>query len=148
MDPICEPAIAASQAKALPAAPKGLVLVVDDHEATLYALTRTLEVRGFRVIAVQSGQQAVGALCTLVPTFAVVDANMPDMDGLSLLSWMKSQPHLATVPVILCSAGLAQSNIQRARDLGALYIQKLDPRWFDLPEFLAQITPPSAPSNN
>lgn len=131
-----------------PVADKGLVLVVDDHEATLYALTRTLEARGFRVVAAPSGQQAVAALRTLVPSFALIDANMPDMDGLSLLSWIKSQHHLVNVPVILCSAGLAPTHIQRALDLGALYVQKLEPRWFDLPEFLMQINLPSAPSIN
>lgn len=147
MDASSQPATLALHSRP-PVLDKGLVLVVDDHEATLYAVTRMLQSRGFRTMGASSGQHAITALRTLVPTFAVIDANMPDMDGLDLLSWIKSQHHLAKVPVVLCSAGLTPAKVQRGLELGAIYVQKLDPHWFELPKLMTEITPPSMPSNN
>ena len=147
MDASTQPAPAALHGR--PAvADQGLVLVVDDHEATLYAVTRLLQSRGFRTVAAPSGRHAITALRTFVPTFAVIDANMPDMDGLDLLAWIKAQHHLVKVPVVLCSAGLTPAKVQRGLELGAIYVQKLDPHWFELPTLLTEIALPSTPSNN
>jgi CheY-like chemotaxis protein len=66
--------------------PRGeLVLVVDDHPAVLEAVRLLLECKGYRVLAVAQGSEAV-RLCTSQPgevALVVTDMMMPGMDGVA-----------------------------------------------------------------
>ena len=80
------PAMAASLAKARVELPRGhgeLVLVVDDEEAILKGVGKTLEFFGYRVLTASNGAEAVAIYRQHQPDIAVVltDMAMPVMDG-------------------------------------------------------------------
>lgn len=118
---------------------------MEDHEDTLRALVKFLEADGARVVAALTAREAMAAMSAIVPAVALIDVQMPDVTGLDLLAWMKSQPRLAKVPVVLCSAGLTDAEIQGGMALGAVaYVHKSGNQWLGIREVLAKLASPPA----
>ncbi|WP_245777825.1 SpoIIE family protein phosphatase [Lentzea xinjiangensis] len=84
------------------------VLVADDNADMREYLTRLLLRAGYEVRAVTDGQAALEAARTHPPDLVVSDVMMPRMDGLSLVTALRSDPRTMAVPVLLLSARAGQ----------------------------------------
>ena len=82
-----------------PTAP--LVLVVDDDPAVHDLLTRHLQRDGYRVASAVRGAEALAKARETRPDAITLDVLMPDRDGWSVLSELKDDPELTTIPVIM-----------------------------------------------
>lgn len=61
-----------------------------------------------------------------LPVLIVTDVNMPRMTGLTLLKWVKQQPYLKNIPVILMNTSTSKNLVSQAINLGAhSYLLKL-----------------------
>jgi DNA-binding response OmpR family regulator len=96
-----------------------LVLCADDDDDILSLVTLRLERAGFDVARATDGDAAVEALRTLKPAVAVLDVMMPRRTGLEVLAELRSDPSLAGVKVILLSARVQESDVERGLDAGA-----------------------------
>ncbi len=76
------------------------VLVVDDEEELVSALTERLELRGFDARGATSGTEALEALATAMWDVVVVDIRMPGIDGLDLARRIRGE-HPDTAVVLL-----------------------------------------------
>lgn len=54
-----------------------------------------------------------------LPSVILLDLKMPRRSGLEFLAWMRDQPGLAAIPVIVLSSSQESSDIDRAYELGA-----------------------------
>jgi len=79
------------------------ILVVEDDRQMLDVIRRYLENHDFRVIFTGNGSEALVMAKDSKPDLAVLDANLPGMDGFSLCRALKSSPETAHMPVILIS---------------------------------------------
>ncbi|HSE19457.1 MAG TPA: response regulator [Pyrinomonadaceae bacterium] len=61
------------------------VLVAEDSTDTRIMLKRAFELKGYRVIEAEDGQQALDMARTYHPSLIVVDLNMPVLDGLETI---------------------------------------------------------------
>ena len=77
------------------------VLVVDDDEASRDLVARFIGQAGFRVIRASGGEEALRIAREQQPELITLDVIMPQMDGWSVLSELKSDPALSDIPVIL-----------------------------------------------
>ena len=113
-------------------APDRLLLVIDDNEGFAELYRRFLAGRGWRVVGVRSGREAMEAITSRVaalrPTVILLDVLMPSEDGWQFLSALgdraKGDEHkaLRDIPVIICSV-LNQPELAQA--LGAAgYLRK------------------------
>ena len=76
------------------------VLIVDDDPSILQALGRIIEGEGHDVFAVPGGVEALEVLGERGIDLAVVDLNMPDMNGIALMRWMrKAYPGIKLAPM-------------------------------------------------
>lgn len=76
------------------------VLLADDDRALLELLTDYLELQGFDVTAVESGDAALRALVEEPPPdLVLLDIRMPGMPGDEVLRRMRANPDLARIPV-------------------------------------------------
>lgn len=82
---------------------------------------------------VADGDQAMGYFSTItsngspaaLPAMVITDLKMPKINGHELIKWMRSQPSLAPIPIVVMSSSEMQQDIDLAIDLGAnAYIQK------------------------
>ena len=96
-------------------APK--VLVVEDHDVTLDALTLLFQKEGFVVLAAATLAEAFDHLEEELPSVALVDIGLPDGNGLQVLTAIKEKD--AKVPVIIVTASDEKRLAEEALRLGA-----------------------------
>lgn len=77
------------------------LLLVDDDRALADMLGEYLELQGFQVEAVDSGELALAALARRSPDLVVLDIGLPGIDGLETLHRLRRQH---SVPVIMLTA--------------------------------------------
>ena len=96
------------------------ILCVDDEDPIRKLCTVYLAKRGYRVEAVANGVEALKLIESKgAPDLVVTDVNMPLMNGLELVSTLKSDPDTADLPVLLLSAKAQMADVQRGFELGA-----------------------------
>lgn len=108
----------------LPAALSGSrVLIVDDNETGREILTRRLESWGLRTQEASGGKEALDELLSAANNnepyeFAIVDMQMPEMDGEMLAGHIRGKPELSGLCMILLTSLGMQHDIQYYYDLG------------------------------
>ncbi|MBD0305518.1 MAG: response regulator, partial [Nitrospiraceae bacterium] len=84
-----------------PADDRCRVLVIDDDQAVRDVLSRFLGKEGFHVITAASRQEGLRLAQALHPTVITLDVMMPHMDGWGVLTKLKADPQLSSIPVIM-----------------------------------------------
>ncbi|HAN05979.1 MAG TPA: DNA-binding response regulator [Elusimicrobia bacterium] len=79
------------------------ILIVEDDPQMLDVIRQYLENHDFRVIFTDNGSEGLIMAKDSKPDLAVLDANLPGLDGFSLCRVLKSSPETAHMPVILIS---------------------------------------------
>lgn len=98
----------------------GRVLVADDHLEMRQNVTRLLRLEGFEVSSASNGQLALECIRKDWPfSLALLDINMPVMDGLTVLEHLRSEERTRRLPVILITGEADAKSIARGRELGA-----------------------------
>ena len=102
------------------------VLIVDDSATIRMMLKGILkQINITDVMEAGDGAQALEILTKESVQLLLLDIHMPKMDGLKCLECVKSTERTATIPVIIISSDTVQTQLDRARDLGAhAYIKK------------------------
>ncbi|HJZ95936.1 MAG TPA: response regulator [Candidatus Solibacter sp.] len=101
----------------LPPTARIRALVADD-DPTVLALVRTvLENSGMECIQAEDGMHAIAVLRAQRPDIAVMDFNMPDMDGYEVLAAVRKEQ--VPTRILLLTARQQENDILRAFELGA-----------------------------
>src|SRR4051812_2049008 len=85
-------------------------LLVDDIEENLIALEALLRRDGLEIVKAQSGQEALELLLVHEFALALVDVQMPSMDGFELAELMRGSDRTKHVPIIFVTAGARDPN--------------------------------------
>lgn len=94
-----EPTAALPHAHDLP-----LVLIADDHALVTTTLTPRLTGLGMRVAVAQTAAEVIEKACALQPALLLLDMQLPTVEGVALLSALRSEAQLQTTPIIAMSA--------------------------------------------
>jgi DNA-binding NtrC family response regulator len=99
------------------------ILVVDDEETLLEVLRRILEAEGYYVHTVADGAAAINVLQTLPFDIVLLDIQMPEVDGVTVLRFIRT--NLLDTQVIMLSASNEINTAVECMKLGAYdYLQK------------------------
>src|SRR6266851_9878460 len=90
------------------------VLVVDDSLSVRKMVERSLQTKGFEVLAASSGVEAMERIGSAVPDLVVCDVVMPDVDGYRICEFVRAHPALGDTPVLLISGIVNASVLERA----------------------------------
>ncbi len=99
------------------------LLIVDDEEEFLNSITRSLELRDFKVVAVNRGEKAIEAAKNNPFDIALVDLKMPGISGEETLKLLKKQ-HKWMEVVILTGHGAVDSAVECTKSGAYSYLQK------------------------
>ena len=109
------------------------ILVVDDDAAILRTLRINLKARGYDVVTVGCGRDALAEIADAEPDLVVLDLGLPDIDGTEVLRRLR---RTSTVPVIVLSARHESDDKVEALDDGAEdYVTKP----FGMEELMARV---------
>lgn len=102
----------------------GSILVVDDSERCIEIISMALEAEGgVKVSAETVSARAIERIRREQPELVLLDIKMPDVDGFTVLSLLRSEGNRA--PVVMLSGSGRQTDIDRAYALGCNgYLQK------------------------
>ncbi len=97
-----------------------LALVLDDSRAMRMILRRILVDIGFEVVEAADGAQGLEVVSSgRVPDLALVDWNMPVMDGLQFVSAVRATPELRRMTLMMVTTESEHGQIVRALAAGA-----------------------------
>ncbi len=97
------------------------ILVIDDEPAFADFAKILLESLGHTAVLCLRADEALETALRCRPDLVITDMNMPEADGLTVISQFKARPELAAVPILLASASTDDKHRSRALREGALY---------------------------
>ena len=103
------------------------VLVVDDSAVMRSMLIRTLRLSGLPLTNVYQAGNGAEALATLSAhevDLALVDINMPIMNGEQLIEQVRANPRLAGVTLVVVSTEGSETRIEALRTRGVSFVHK------------------------
>lgn len=83
-------------------------MIVDDDLVLRQMYSERLKAEGYGVIEAGSGQEALGALKTQLPSVILLDVMMPKMNGIDVLKKLRSADETKDIPVIILTALIQQ----------------------------------------
>jgi DNA-binding response OmpR family regulator len=95
------------------------VLIVEDDPDARKVLSLILKLDGYQVHTASGGQEAIEALADLVPDLLLLDVMMPGMDGYQVCEWVRANPAVALVPVVMLSGKADPESVARGMEVGA-----------------------------
>jgi two-component system CheB/CheR fusion protein len=96
-----------------------LALVIDDNKSTTDAMVQMLKLWNITARPVLSPGVAMGILSKEIPNIVFLDINMPGVDGFEVLAFLRREPRLATVPVVIATSDDQPQTSKRALAGGA-----------------------------
>ncbi len=95
-------------------------LIIDDNRTTADALGQMLKVLGFKArVAYGSGAAMTMLAGGYVPKFICLDINMPGVDGIEILAYLRREPLLTPVPVFVITSDDQPETRRKVLKLGA-----------------------------
>ena len=95
------------------------VLVVDDSQITLDISSFPISAAGYKVFTALGGLEALEIMDSSPVDLAIVDINMPGMDGYTLIRKIRADSILAEVPVIIITTEAEAKDQEKGFEAGA-----------------------------
>jgi two-component system alkaline phosphatase synthesis response regulator PhoP len=95
------------------------ILIVDDDKSIVKIVRGYLEQAGFEVLAAYDGETAMHALRREKPDLLILDLMLPDRDGWEITRLIRADATLATMPIIMLTARIEDTDKIIGLELGA-----------------------------
>ncbi|HIE57870.1 MAG TPA: response regulator [Anaerolineales bacterium] len=101
------------------------IVIVEDEPDTAEMFAEMMRLSGHQVLKSYGGTSAIALISHEVPDVVVLDVMMPDLSGLDVLRFIRRDPRLGDIPVIVVSAKGLPIDIKEGLDAGAnIYLTK------------------------
>lgn len=95
------------------------ILLVEDDDSLANVYVTRLQAEGFDVRRCANGEEALAAAISYKPNLVLLDVMMPRVSGFDVLDIMRNTPETANLKVIMLTALSQESDVARAKELGA-----------------------------
>ena len=107
------------------------ILVAEDEPHDVFFIKRAFADAGLTTLiqVVKDGQEAIDYISASppfenrrehpLPDLLLLDLKMPRLNGFDVLTWLRKQPGLKRLPVVIFSSSTQYEDVNRAYDLGA-----------------------------
>jgi CheY-like chemotaxis protein len=96
-----------------------LILLAEDNEANIRFLTECMTDEGYRLTVARNGLEALERVKEEQPALVLMDIQMPGMDGLEAMRRIRSEAHLADLPILALTALAMPGDRERCLAAGA-----------------------------
>jgi len=102
------------------------ILIIDDDDRNIFALTATLKAKGFSCISCIDANKGLEIMQSSTPIHAVLmDMMMPDMDGYEAIPKIREIDHRKGIPIFAVTAQAMTGDREKCLEVGANdYISK------------------------
>jgi two-component system cell cycle response regulator DivK len=112
------------------------ILLIEDNEPNLDALSRRLKRRGHEVVMAVDGQQGIAMAHSETPALILMDMSLPVLDGWEATRQLKADPRTGSIPVIALTAHAMAGDRAKALEAGC---DDYDTKPVEFPRLLAKI---------
>jgi DNA-binding response OmpR family regulator len=102
-----------------PSVARATILLVEDEDTLRRVMRDLLEQEGYRICEARDGAEALEQVDRHNPDLVLLDLNLPNVDGYSVLAQLRSRPATMDLPVVVLSARGDEDNEVRVLRLGA-----------------------------
>ena len=102
-----------------PAEPRATILLVEDEDTLRRVMKDLLEQEGYLVYEARDGVEALEQVDRHNPDVMLLDLNLPNVDGYTVLAQLRSRPQTIDLPILVLSARGDEDNEVRVLRLGA-----------------------------
>jgi CheY-like chemotaxis protein len=95
------------------------ILIVDDESLIRTTTSLLLKQKGYSAICAKNGQEGLELASTEKPDLILLDIMMPGMDGWEVLSRLKTDPEISSIPVVVFTAIDFVASEKTAHERGA-----------------------------
>lgn len=100
-------------------------LIIEDNEDNMELITLILESNGYRTLKAATGQQGFDMAQAVRPDFIILDIQLPDMNGLTVLRMIRDSKADSAVPVIAMTSFAMAGDCEQLLAAGCTgYIEK------------------------
>jgi two-component system cell cycle response regulator DivK len=94
------------------------ILVVEDNDTNMRMLTAFLGANGYATLGASDGPSATEMLLHEQPNLILMDIQLPDISGIDVLRWLRTDPRLSAVPVVAITAFAMRGDRERLLKAG------------------------------
>jgi len=98
---------------------KKVILIADDSSTVRKFVSFSLRMKQFEVVQAEDGMDALEKASQTKISLAIVDLNMPNMDGFELIRTIRQSEDYKDLPIIILSSERSDESIQKGREAGA-----------------------------
>jgi two-component system chemotaxis response regulator CheY len=108
------------------------VIAVDDSMSIRETVRMTLEVAGYRVVSAEDGVKGLAAAQQHKGDLVITDLNMPNMDGITLITHLRATPAYKFTPILMLTTESQEEKKIAGRRAGATgwIVKPFDPARF------------------
>lgn len=101
------------------------VLIVEDNELNMKLFRDLLEAHGIATVETRNGMEVLDLARAKKPDLVLMDIQLPEVSGLDVTKWLKSDSELKSIPVIAVTAFAMKGDEEKIRQGGCEdYISK------------------------
>jgi CheY-like chemotaxis protein len=97
---------------------KQTIMVVEDNPANLLLARSVLSRDGYDVMTAPDAREARARLAEDLPDLILMDISLPDIDGLTLTRYLKTQRATAHIPIVALTAHAMDDDERKAMEAG------------------------------
>lgn len=101
------------------------IVIADDSQTARMFIRRCLQILGFfdtTIVEADNGKEALAQVKEKPTDLLITDLNMPVMDGKTLLKWVRANPRLSNLPVLVITSAGNPANEAELKQLGAFAV--------------------------
>jgi two-component system cell cycle response regulator DivK len=95
-----------------------LVLIVEDNDLNMKLFRDLLQAHGYRTMHTRDGMEVLDLCREHHPDLIIMDIQLPEVSGLEVTKWLKSDAELKTIPVIAVTAFAMKGDEEKIRSGG------------------------------
>ena len=109
---------------------KKVILIADDSATIRKFVSFSLTTKGFEIIPVSDGMEALEKLPQREVDLIITDLNMPNVDGFELISTIRGNEEYTDIPIIILSSLSSQDEVNKGLSMGAnsYLVKPFDPQ--------------------